>query len=108
ERIAAGAAVGLAAAFLMPLSMSVLSVLFSAEERPRAIVMWATANMLGIPLGPILGGWLLDHYWWGSVFLVNLPVIAAASAAVVVRLPTSANPAPPPFDPPRVLASGAA
>src|SRR5262249_10655882 len=78
ELIAGRAALGLGAAFLMPLSMSVLSVLFSAEERPRAIVMWATANMLGIPLGPILGGWLLDHYWWGSVFLVNLPVIAAA------------------------------
>lgn len=62
------ALLGLGAAFLMPLSMSILPVLFSGEERTKAMMIWATANMMGIPLGPIVGGWLLKHYEWGSVF----------------------------------------
>ncbi|NUR61851.1 MAG: MFS transporter, partial [Catenulispora sp.] len=75
ELIAWRVVLGFGAALLIPLSMSVLTVLFTPEERPRAMGIWATANMLGIPLGPILGGWLLDHFWWGSVFLINLPVV---------------------------------
>jgi DHA2 family multidrug resistance protein-like MFS transporter len=79
--IGARAVLGLGASFLLPLSVAVLPVLFSAEERPEAIAVWASANAIGIPLGPVLGGWLLDHYWWGSVFLINLPVIALATVA---------------------------
>jgi EmrB/QacA subfamily drug resistance transporter len=105
QLIGARAALGLGAAFLLPLSMAVLPVLFTPEERPRAVVVWATANMIGIPLGPILGGWLLDRYWWGSVFLINLPVIAAALVAVLVLLPESADPAPARFDPLGALAA---
>ena len=75
QLIAGRAVLGLGAAFLMPLSMAVLPVLFTAEERPRALTIWVTANSLGIPLGPIVGGWLLDHYHWGSVFLINVPVV---------------------------------
>ena len=104
--IAARAALGLGAAFLLPLSVSVLPVLFTPDERPRAITVWATANVIGIPLGPVLGGWLLDHYWWGSVFLINLPVIAAALVAVAVLLPESADPARPRFDPVGAATSG--
>jgi EmrB/QacA subfamily drug resistance transporter len=89
ELIAARAALGLGAAFLMPLSMAVLPVLFSAEERPRAIAVWSAANAIGFPLGPILGGWLLDHFWWGSVFLINVPVVAVALVAVATLLPES-------------------
>ena len=72
--------------------MSVLPVLFTAEERPRALTIWVTANSIGIPLGPIVGGWLLDHFWWGSVFLINVPVVLIGLVAVAVLLPESRNP----------------
>ena len=77
---------------LLPLSMSVLTVLFTDEERPKAITVWVTANSLGIPLGPVVGGWLLDHYWWGSVFLINVPVVVVGLVAVAFLLPESRNP----------------
>jgi DHA2 family multidrug resistance protein-like MFS transporter len=98
---------GLGAAFLLPLSVSVLPVLFPPQDRPRAIAVWATANAVGIPLGPILGGWLLDHYWWGSVFLINVPVVAVALLAVALLLPESRSSRPPRLDLVGVLASSA-
>lgn len=87
ELIAGRAILGLGAAFLVPLSMSIIPVLFSEEERPRAIGVWMMANALGIPLGPIVGGWLLNNYWWGSVFLINIPLVVVALFAVFVLLP---------------------
>jgi EmrB/QacA subfamily drug resistance transporter len=87
--IAARAVLGLAAAFLMPLSMSVLPVIFTEAERPKAIAIWATSTMIGIPLGPIIGGWLLDNFWWGSAFLINVPMVLIALVAVVLLLPES-------------------
>lgn len=87
--IAARAALGLGGAFLIPLSMSVLTVLFTPEERPRAVAVWVAANALSWPIGPILGGWLLDTYWWGSVFLVNVPVTVIGLSAVAALLPES-------------------
>jgi EmrB/QacA subfamily drug resistance transporter len=87
--IAARALLGLAAAFLMPLTMSVLPVLFTEAERPRAIAIWATSTMIGIPLGPIVGGWLLDNFWWGSAFLINVPMVLIALVAVLALLPES-------------------
>src|SRR5712692_1589534 len=81
QLIAARAVLGLAAAVILPLSLAVLPVLFSAEERPRAIAAVGGATFLGYPIGPILGGWLLDHFWWGSVFLINIPVVVIAVAA---------------------------
>ncbi|HEX4703600.1 MAG TPA: MFS transporter [Pseudonocardiaceae bacterium] len=104
--IAARAVLGLAAAFLMPLSMSVLAVLFTPAERPRAMAVWATANSIGIPLGPILGGWLLDHFWWGSVFLINVPLVAIAVVATVVLVPESRSTTRPGIDVLGVLLSG--
>ncbi|WEK53727.1 MAG: DHA2 family efflux MFS transporter permease subunit [Candidatus Cohnella colombiensis] len=83
------ALLGLGSAFLIPLSMSVLPALFSGDERTKAMTIWATANMLGIPLGPILGGWLLKHYSWGSVFLINVPVVIIALLAVGLLMPES-------------------
>jgi DHA2 family multidrug resistance protein-like MFS transporter len=103
--IGARAVLGLGASFLLPLSVAVLPVLFSAEERPRAIAVWASANAIGIPLGPVLGGWLLDNYWWGSVFLINLPVIVLAIVAVAVLLPESRSSYPPRLDLVGVLTS---
>ncbi|BBI36412.1 DHA2 family efflux MFS transporter permease subunit [Cohnella abietis] len=83
------ALLGLGAAFLLPLSMSIIPVLFTEEERPKAIGLWVMANSLGIPLGPIIGGWLLNHYWWGSVFLINIPIVIAALIAIFILLPES-------------------
>jgi MFS transporter, DHA2 family, multidrug resistance protein len=83
------AVLGLGAAFLMPLSMSILPVLFSGAERTKAMMIWATANMLGIPLGPIVGGWLLKNYHWGSVFLLNLPFVFIGLLAIILFMPES-------------------
>lgn len=83
------AVLGLGAAFLIPLSMSVLPVLFSEEERTRAMMIWATANMISIPLGPIVGGWLLEHYHWSSIFLLNIPFVVIAVFAVLLLMPES-------------------
>ena len=80
ELIAARAVLGLAAAVILPLALAVLPVMFTPEERPKAIGIVGGATFLGYPLGPILGGWLLDHYWWGSVFLINVPIAAIALA----------------------------
>jgi EmrB/QacA subfamily drug resistance transporter len=105
ELIAGRAVLGLGAAALMPLSMAVLPVLFTPAERPRALTIWITANSLGIPLGPIVGGWLLDHYHWGAVFLINVPVVLIGLVAIAFLLPESRNPRPARIDVPGVIAS---
>lgn len=87
--VAARALLGLGAAFLIPLSLSVLPVLFTDAERPRAIAVVMVGTMLAYPLGPILGGWLLTRYWWGSVFLINVPVVVLALFAVGLLMPES-------------------
>ncbi|MGN9906599.1 DHA2 family efflux MFS transporter permease subunit [Phytohabitans sp. LJ34] len=89
QLVAARAFLGLGAAVLMPLTAAVLTVLFTPDERPRALTVWVTANALGIPLGPLVGGWLLDNFWWGSVFLINLPLVAVALLAVGTLVPES-------------------
>jgi MFS transporter, DHA2 family, multidrug resistance protein len=89
ELIAARAVLGLAAAVILPLSLAVLPVLFTPAERPRAIAAVGGATFLGYPIGPILGGWLLDHFWWGSVFLINIPVVVLAVVAVTLLMPES-------------------
>ena len=96
--IAVRAVLGLGAAPIMPLAMAMLPVLFEPAERPKAIAVMMTATMLGYPLGPVLGGWLLTHFWWGSVFLINVPVALLAVLAVVLLMPQSANPHPGRFD----------
>ncbi len=89
ELIAARAVLGLAAAVILPLALAVLPVLFTPAERPRAIAAVGGATFLGYPIGPILGGWLLDHFWWGSVFLINIPVVVIAVVAVTLLMPES-------------------
>jgi len=89
ELIAARAVLGLAAAVILPLALAVLPVMFTPEERPKAIAIVGGATFVGYPLGPILGGWLLDHYWWGSVFLINVPIVALGLAAVIILMPES-------------------
>ncbi|GAA2815400.1 DHA2 family efflux MFS transporter permease subunit [Kribbella solani] len=89
ELIAARAALGIGSAFLIPLSMSLLNLLFAPAERQRAMTIWLMANSLGIPLGPVLGGWLLDHYRWGSIFLINLPLVVVGLVAVALLIPAT-------------------
>jgi len=89
ELIAARAVLGLAAAVILPLALAVLPVMFTREERAKAIAIVGGATFVGYPLGPILGGWLLDHYWWGSVFLINVPIVVLALVAVTFLMPES-------------------
>jgi EmrB/QacA subfamily drug resistance transporter len=87
--VAARAVLGLGAAFVLPLALSVLPVLFPEHERQRAVTISVGATVLAFPIGPILGGWLLTHFWFGSVFLINVPVIAVALLVVGLLLPES-------------------
>ena len=103
EFIGARAFLGLGGAIATPMILGALPVLFDEEERAKAIAAIMTAAMLGYPIGPILGGWLLTHYWWGWVFLMNLPVIALAILAVVLFLPESRSENPQRFDPPGIV-----
>ncbi|WP_204057894.1 DHA2 family efflux MFS transporter permease subunit [Microbispora corallina] len=96
--IAARALMGAGGALIMPLSTSILPVIFGPAERGRAIAAWTAAMALGLPLGPIVGGYLLDHFWWGSIFLVNIPVVAAAMLVTAVSVPESRDPSAPRLD----------
>jgi MFS transporter, DHA2 family, multidrug resistance protein len=87
--VAARAVLGLGAAFVLPLALSVLPVLFPEHERQRAVTISVGATVVAFPIGPILGGWLLTHFWFGSVFLINVPVIAVALLVVGLLLPES-------------------
>jgi len=107
ELIAARAVLGLAAAVILPLALAVLPVMFTPAERPRAIAIVGGATFVGYPLGPILGGWLLDNYWWGSVFLINVPIVVLALIAVTFLMPESRGAASFRIDATGVLASSA-
>lgn len=89
--IAARTLLGIGAAVLVPLAMSSVVVLFEPEERQKAIMVLGGATMLGLPLGPIVAGVLLQHFWWGSVFLINVPVVVLALVAVAIFLPESTS-----------------
>ncbi|MFB8002334.1 MFS transporter [Nocardia sp. NPDC056000] len=90
QLIAARVVLGVAAAAMMPLSMAVLPGLFpDPTERQRALTIWITSTAIGLPLGPILGGWLLQHFWWGSVFLINVPLVIVGATAVALLVPES-------------------
>jgi len=104
--IAARALLGLGSAVLIPLAMSAAVVLFEPEERPRAVMVLGLSTMVGLPLGPILAGVLLEHFWWGSVFLINVPVVAFAVAAVAICMPETRGERDRPIDWIGVVASG--
>ncbi|MEV0589718.1 MFS transporter [Nonomuraea sp. NPDC050310] len=85
--IAARFLMGVGGAILMPSTLSILMTVFDAEERRKAMAGWMTVSMVGVILGPTLGGVLLEHYWWGSVFLLNIPVAIIAIIAAFVLMP---------------------
>jgi DHA2 family multidrug resistance protein-like MFS transporter len=96
--IAARALMGVGAALVLPLSLSILPSMFSEAERPRAISAGAAGAFLGLPLGPLVAGWLLTHYAWGSVFLINAPVVVIALLGAWFLVPESKDPHPRRFD----------
>ncbi|MFF7851449.1 MFS transporter [Streptomyces sp. NPDC007910] len=105
ELIAFRAVMGLGAAFVMPATLAVLMNVFERDEQPKAIGIWAGGVGLAIAIGPITGGLLLEHFWWGSIFLVNVPVVLLALALMVRLVPDSRDPRPGRVDVPGVLLS---
>ena len=87
------AAMGAGAALTMPATLSIINDLFrDPRERSRAIGLWAGTSGIGIAIGPIAGGLLLSHFWWGSVFFVNVPIVVAGLVGAVLLVPSSKNP----------------
>ncbi|MET8567067.1 MFS transporter [Streptomyces sp. NPDC004783] len=105
ELIGFRAVMGLGAAFVMPATLAVLMNVFERDEQPKAIGIWAGGVGLAIAIGPITGGVLLDHFWWGSVFLVNVPIVVLAVALMLWLVPDSRDPAPGRVDPAGVVLS---
>ncbi|WP_078843944.1 MFS transporter [Streptomyces albus] len=93
QLIAARAGMGVGAALLLTTTLAVVLQIFDAAERPKAIGIWAAVNALGFAAGPVVGGLVLSHYWWGAIFLVNIPVVLLALGAVAVLVPESRDPA---------------
>ncbi|ANS63985.1 multidrug resistance efflux protein [Streptomyces lincolnensis] len=97
--IAARALLGVAGATLMPATLALIRNLFhDSRERSLAVGIWGATASAGTALGPIIGGFLLEHFWWGSVFLINLPVMAVLVVVGIKLLPESRNPRPGPWD----------
>ena len=99
ELIIARALMGISGAAVLPSTLSIISNVFHPHERPKAIGIWAGAVGLALAIGPITGGILLAHFWWGSVFLVNVPIVLVALVLMMVLVPDSRNPAPGRLDP---------
>jgi len=94
QLIWARALMGLGGAAIMPVTLSIISNVFDPRERARAIAIWSGSVGLAIAIGPILGGALLESFWWGSVFLINVPVVIGGLIAVAVMVPESRDPRP--------------
>jgi EmrB/QacA subfamily drug resistance transporter len=90
--IAARAGMGIGGALMIPSTLSIISNMFhDTTERQRAISLWAGTSGIGVALGPIIGGLLLAHFWWGSVFLINVPIAIAGLVAALWLVPDSRN-----------------
>jgi MFS transporter, DHA2 family, multidrug resistance protein len=96
---------GIGGALIMPATLSIITNVFPANERGKAIGVWAGTAGLGVALGPLTGGFLLEHFYWGSIFLVNLPIVVIGLLAGFFLIPTSKDPSAPRLDVPGALLS---
>ena len=95
----ARAAMGVGAAVIFPATLALITNIFTQPaQRAKAIGLWAAMVGVGVAAGPISGGWLLEHFSWGSIFLVNMPIAALAIIGGWLFIPTSRDPATPPID----------
>jgi EmrB/QacA subfamily drug resistance transporter len=108
QLIAARAAMGVGAAVIFPTTLGLITNIFvDPVPRAKAIGLWAAMVGVGVAVGPISGGWLLEHFWWGAIFMVNIPIAVVAIIGGVLFVPTSRDPAAPPVDVPGLLLSAA-
>ena len=105
QLIATRAFMGIGGALIMPATLSIITNVFPANERGKAIGVWAGTAGLGVALGPLTGGFLLEHFYWGSIFLVNLPIVVVGLLAGFFLIPTSKDPSAPRLDVPGALLS---
>ncbi|MFF2042354.1 DHA2 family efflux MFS transporter permease subunit [Kitasatospora sp. NPDC058170] len=103
--ILARAGMGLGAAMVQPQTLSIIQNVFPPNERGKAIGLWSSFSGIAIAVGPITGGLLLKYFWWGSLFLVNIPVVIVGSIAVMMVVPESRDPKPSRLDPLGVVLS---
>jgi EmrB/QacA subfamily drug resistance transporter len=104
--IAARAAMGMGAAVIFPTTLGLITNIFTDPiPRAKAIGLWAAMVGVGVAVGPISGGWLLEHFWWGAIFLVNIPIAAVAIIGGILFVPTSRDPAAPRVDVPGLILS---
>ena len=97
--VASRAVMGVGAALIMPATLSILTNVFTdPRERAIAIALWSAVAGIAVALGPVSGGFLLEHFWWGSVFIINVPVVIVALVAGRLLVPTSRDPAAPRVD----------
>jgi EmrB/QacA subfamily drug resistance transporter len=109
ELIAARSVMGIGAAAIFPSTLSLIANVFTERsERAKAIGAWGATTGVGVAAGPIVGGWLLGRFWWGSVFVLMVPVAAAVAGLIAWAVPTSRDPATPPVDGPGLVMSSAA
>ncbi|QGZ50008.1 MFS transporter [Streptomyces sp. QHH-9511] len=92
QLIAARAGMGVGGALLMTTTLAVVMQIFDDSERVKAIALWSTVASLGFAGGPLIGGVILDHFWWGMIFLINIPVAVVGLIAVLKLVPESKNP----------------
>ena len=96
---------GAAGASVLPVTLSIITVVFPPRERGRAIGLWAAAVGAAVAIGPVLGGFLIEHFWWGSVFLINVPIVVVGLIAITMLVPETKNPKPGRLDPAGVVLS---
>jgi EmrB/QacA subfamily drug resistance transporter len=99
QLIACRAVMGVGAALIMPSTLSILVNVFPPHERTKAIAIWASVTGAAGAIGPVASGWLLGHFWYGSVFLVNVPILVLALAAGWFLVPKSRDPEQGALDP---------
>ncbi|MFD0887369.1 MFS transporter, partial [Streptosporangium algeriense] len=105
QLIVARAFMGVGGAAIMPATLAIISNVFPPQERGKAIGVWAGGVGIAVAIGPITGGLLIEHFWWGSVFLVNLPIVLVSMVLIALVVPESRDPKPSRLDPVGVLLS---